>query len=509
MKMNKSYGLVGIFSILLLSLLLVNIIPSISSGSDVINTFLNYEDSPEASSKTVTQGDSFNLVLVAYGHGEQLSYEQLELVSSTLIFKEYVSGDQILDYTYLYSKTYSLNTGILNPGTYTLRFSARTKVTNSEEYSDLQLIILPKVIPPVCGNSKIETGEECDNGLLNGQPCNPLYGSSCTYCSASCKSITINGPSCGDGQCNGNENCSTCSTDCGICPDNIKPVVNITNPLATTYSSHRTNLVFNVYDDNLDSCTYRLNGALPINVPSASNGQNTVSGIISALGTNTWSVTCKDKSGNTGTDSVTFTIVIPPRCGDGQCNGNENCSTCSTDCGICPDNIKPVVNITNPLATDYCSQRTILVFSVYDDNLKSCTYKLNGDVQVNVVSLINGVNTITGISSNTGVNTWSVTCKDNSDNVGSDSVTFRVNEKKENCTVCKDSKPLEYDSSYIESLNKKITVVAEEDMPVLSLNSYESKKSVLANKYSLFSFILIIGVLVMLILIIILRLIRR
>ena len=38
--------------------------------------------------------------------------------------------------------------------------------------------------------------------LSNGQVCNPLYGSSCTYCSTSCKIITLNGPYCGDGTCN-------------------------------------------------------------------------------------------------------------------------------------------------------------------------------------------------------------------------------------------------------------------------------------------------------------------
>ena len=122
MRTNKPYKLIGVLPIFLLAIIFVSVIPSVSSDSLVINTFLNYEDSPSATSKTVTQGDSFNLILVAYGHGEQLEYEKLELVSSTLIFKEYVAGDHILDYTWLYSKTYTLNTGILTPGTYTLRF---------------------------------------------------------------------------------------------------------------------------------------------------------------------------------------------------------------------------------------------------------------------------------------------------------------------------------------------------------------------------------------------------
>ena len=60
------------------------------------------------------------------------------------------------------------------------------------------------------------------NGILNGQVCTPLYGSSCTYCSNQCKNVTLNGPYCGDNTCNGNEKCSTCSQDCGVCPSQPK-----------------------------------------------------------------------------------------------------------------------------------------------------------------------------------------------------------------------------------------------------------------------------------------------
>ena len=65
--------------------------PLVNSDSEAINTFLVYEDSPSATSKTVTQGDYFNVVMVAYGHGEALQYEKLELVGSSVIFQEYVS----------------------------------------------------------------------------------------------------------------------------------------------------------------------------------------------------------------------------------------------------------------------------------------------------------------------------------------------------------------------------------------------------------------------------------
>jgi len=338
--MNKAYKLIFAVFVFFFSVVLLTSIPSVSSNDTLkINTFLVYEDSTSATSKTVTQGDSFNVVMVAYGHGEALQYEKLDLVGSATIFKEYVSGDKINTYTWLYTKTYTVNSGILVPGTYTLRFTART-VNGNEEYSDLQLTILPKTNPIVCGNGIKEGTEQCDYGSSNGQVCNPLYGSSCQYCSTQCKLITLKGPYCGDGTCSNGETCDSCPTDCGVCPDNIKPVVNIINPINTTYTSHRTNLTFSVYDDNLKSCTYKLNDVPQANVLSLKNGVNIITGITSVMGINTWTVTCVDYSGNVGSDSVTFTVKkgCTSCCGDGICDpsAGETCSTCPYDCGVCP-----------------------------------------------------------------------------------------------------------------------------------------------------------------------------
>ncbi len=51
----------------------------------------------------------------------------------------------------------------------------------------------------VCGDGKIDSGEECDYGANNGVPCNPPYGGSCTYCSDTCEKIILTGGYCGDG----------------------------------------------------------------------------------------------------------------------------------------------------------------------------------------------------------------------------------------------------------------------------------------------------------------------
>jgi len=45
----------------------------------------------------------------------------------------------------------------------------------------------------------------------------------------------------------------------------------------------------------------------------------------------------ESRSGNY--DIFMFTITPPPTCGDGTCTGAETCSSCSSDCGVCPNGI--------------------------------------------------------------------------------------------------------------------------------------------------------------------------
>ncbi len=60
----------------------------------------------------------------------------------------------------------------------------------------------------ICGDNYVYAGVEvCDNGAQNGNACNASYGSTCNYCSSSCKTITASGSFCGDGIINGGEFC--------------------------------------------------------------------------------------------------------------------------------------------------------------------------------------------------------------------------------------------------------------------------------------------------------------
>src|SRR3989339_304090 len=73
-------------------------------------------------------------------------------------------------------------------------------------------------VSAVCGNGAKEGTEQCDNGASNGQACTPSTGGSCSYCSASCTTVTLQGDSCGDGLVSSGEVCDTQGPPYPGCP---------------------------------------------------------------------------------------------------------------------------------------------------------------------------------------------------------------------------------------------------------------------------------------------------
>jgi len=81
----------------------------------------------------------------------------------------------------------------------------------------------PPTITTICGNNIKEGSEKCDGTDLNGKNCvSQSFTGGTLSCSSSCQFDTSQctgaGPVCGDDSCNGDETCSSCLADCGICP---------------------------------------------------------------------------------------------------------------------------------------------------------------------------------------------------------------------------------------------------------------------------------------------------
>jgi len=143
-------------------------------------------------------------------------------------------------------------------------------------------------VAPACGDSNIDAGEECDDGVNNGQVCLPPYGGICFYCSSSCFSVQLTGPYCGDSIVNGSEGCDSGVNNGQVC----------TPP----------------YGGN---CTYCSNLCQPVQLTGPYCGD----GLVDA------SEECDDANTNSGDGcSSTCQIEIPiPTCGDSNIDAGEEC----------------------------------------------------------------------------------------------------------------------------------------------------------------------------------------
>jgi len=171
----------------------------------------------------------------------------------------------------------------------------------------------------------------CGDKICNGKE-------NCTTCSGDCGVCPVL-PVCGDKVCNGKENCTTCSGDCGTCP---APNNNITACTLPDLSWNEDELLKNAY--NLSACfkdplkstlSFRASGNKNITV-------SIVKGIVDLYAPADWNgfelVRFIASSGNRSayTNRATLTVLPVPDCGDGVCDSSESCSSCSSDCGECP-----------------------------------------------------------------------------------------------------------------------------------------------------------------------------
>jgi len=113
-------------------------------------------------------------------------------------------------------------------------------------------------------------------------------------------SVAPPAPYCGDGSCNGSETCSSCSSDCGVCPDTTPPSIP-TNLTVTAVSSTQINLSWTASTDNVGVTGYRVyRGGTQITT-SATNSYSDTG--LSSSTTYTYIIAAYDAAGNTSNQS--------------------------------------------------------------------------------------------------------------------------------------------------------------------------------------------------------------
>jgi hypothetical protein len=129
---------------------------------------------------------------------------------------------------------------------------------------------------------------------------------------------------CGDNYCLGDETCSTCASDCGICT--TPPVITIISPESKIYNTQKIDLKTSS-DQPLIIWMYSLDGENfvtfnPDIILTLGNGKYT----LNILGIN--------KVFQIGKSEISFSVDVP-YCGNSVCDNGETCSTCASDCGAC------------------------------------------------------------------------------------------------------------------------------------------------------------------------------
>lgn len=192
------------------------------------NTKINDDGYVALNNATIINGNYLSKV---FGDGQEVTWDNLTYVidlptGSNIVF--YIRGcnDNVCDgeiFNELVSQDLNLNASYFQ---YKINMT-RTLGYNSPKLEEINITYFAIFVQNVtqnqttCGDRIIQipnsagVNETCDNGANNTQVCTANYGSSCTYCSSNCQTLIVQGASCGDGTCNsGNEDCSTCSSDC-------------------------------------------------------------------------------------------------------------------------------------------------------------------------------------------------------------------------------------------------------------------------------------------------------
>ena len=178
--------------------------------------------------------------------------------------------------------------------------------------------------PSVCGDGTCEDDESC-----SGCP------SDCGAC-----------PACGDQYCNGDETCSSCEVDCQACPpgvheDNLAASTGADTHFQMYVPSGAESIAIAMSGGSGDADLYVKFGSVPTSSsydcrPYASGNNESCSG--ASTGGTYYIMIHAYSTYSAVTLDGAYTQTTPPACGDGTCNGAEDCGSCPDDCGSCCGN---------------------------------------------------------------------------------------------------------------------------------------------------------------------------
>ncbi len=440
--------------------------------SDSLNTYVMFTDHAEQNTLEVTQGDSVRLTSVARSYDGPLWYEKLEIVNERILFPEDEAGEYTLQKEYyLFTDTYTLDTSTLEPGTYTIKFTASTLTDCSFESETLTLIVEssePPFVDDQCPivNITFPIDGETYNELIdtaNFDINENVQLDSCTY--------NLNGINYTIQNCiNGSNTLTNLITEEGTntltvyatdnssntCSDSVSfnieipekdtecPEVMMESPLdGETYNENLTEASFIIEERNFldtDSCEFTLNGVT--NSFDCKKGYNVIP-ISPKEGSNSLTIYVPDNSSNVCPKTINFNIEIPEP----------------------PTDYCPNVTITEPEdGKTYTDFIETLKFTIDEDyELTSCTYNLNG-INYTVQNCIDGLNTIP-ISTIEGSNSLEVFATDNASQTCSDSISFMIDipETDEQCPIITMNSPINGET-YSNHLTHATFTITEENL---------------------------------------------
>lgn len=365
----------NIFTILALMLLVVA--PMVSAGSVV--SFQFFESDTNANLMTIENGESVNVIVSADGILEDKIIVDVDLINSDgqkvsdLLDASAIQGE---DGTAEFYSTFSVDQdNYQQPGTYTIKSTVTGERTGAEQINELTITIPASYNPEITisnpndGQTYTSIQDTIEYSVTDADgdlsTCWIEDGTNTMVdngCSGSFTGLTSqNGQNtwtvyARDNE--GNEASESVTFTIDSNEDLTNPTISITSPVdGNDYSSAQDTIEFTASDnENLDMC-WATDGTTTTTPQACVDGTNTISGLSSPQGSNTWTVYANDTSGNEASESVTFTFTSN-------------------------DVTKPTITLVTPESDGYEFIDYVITFQSSVDEDATVEYSLNDEPRV-------------------------------------------------------------------------------------------------------------------------------